>query len=89
MKKQFTFLFFILSLLLSITSCSDKDNEVEETLSVSKSQLFFKISSEKQIITIKSNTRWEIDKNIPSWCTVSPMSGKGDVTITVEAKENT
>ena len=89
MKKQFAFLFFILSILFSITSCSDKDNEIEETLSVSKSQLFFKISAEKQSFTIKSNTKWEIDKNIPSWCTVSPMSGEGDVTITVETKENT
>lgn len=93
--KKLTFLFFIISLLFPVWSCSDDENKTEEkpdikeTLIVSSPQLLFKASGEKQNLLITSNTKWEIDENTETWYKINPMSGEGNTTLSVEANENT
>jgi len=88
MKKSILFFLFV-SVLFPFWSCSDDKHETEETLNVLTAQLLFKASGQKQSFLINSNTNWEIDKVSETWCKISPMSGKGNMAVSVEAIENT
>ncbi|MDR1715528.1 MAG: CotH kinase family protein [Prevotella sp.] len=85
-------LYFTISLfLLSIISCSDKNDEKEDIkyLSLSKNELPFSRQGGAQTFSIKSNTEWKIIAEENDWITISPLSGKGNMNITVNASENT
>ena len=72
------------AMLLVLAACQ-KDPAPE--LSLSAPSLTFEAAGGTQTFQISSNTEWQISKVAQAdWVTVSPASGKGDATITVEVK---
>lgn len=61
------------------------DDPIEYSMSVSKSALSFESSGGTQTFTISSNTNWVI--SAPNWCSVSPMTGSGNASISVTVGE--
>ena len=57
------------------------------SLEISKNSLSFQATGGNDSFTITSNTSWTVSSN-QSWCTVSPVSGSNNGTITVKAEEN-
>lgn len=65
---------------------SDAPEEpIEYSMSVSKSTLSFESTGGTLTFTISSNTNWVI--TAPSWCSVIPMTGSGNATISVSVEE--
>lgn len=89
--KNKILLFTSFIFLLSIISCSDKNDDKEDIkyLSLSKNELPFSAEGETQTFSIKSNTEWKIIIEENDWITISPLSGKGNMNISVKASENT
>ncbi len=87
MKKLTTY-FLAIVFLFSFSNCDDNNgkNEIAESLDLSKTELNFKWTGEELSFTIESNTKWEIEA--PTWCTISPLSGEGNMQITVEVQKN-
>lgn len=85
--KKIIFYFTVIFFLFSLSGCSsNEENEIEESINISEPELVFEPSGGKLTFNIKSNTKWEIDKNL--WCTINPLSGEGDREVTVEVPEN-
>lgn len=89
--KNIVLWLMIPSFLFLFCNCSDDKDEpiISESLTLSASSLTFVAAGEAKTFTITSNVKWEIEKNSAhAWYTVTPLSGEGDMEITVEAEEN-
>jgi len=53
-------------------------------LSVTPETLRFATAGESKVLTIESNSNWEIINNA-SWFNIEPLEGEGDLTVTVKA----
>ncbi|MFT4222162.1 CotH kinase family protein [Dysgonomonas sp.] len=81
-------LFILIFPLFSFLSCSD-DDEKEDILNISTTQLNFKARGGIQTFDIKTNGQWTIiPEEVDSGIKISPLTGTGDATITVEVAEN-
>lgn len=82
-------LFFILIFsLFSFLSCSDEDRK-EDILNVSTTQLNFKAQGGVQTFDIKTNGTWTIiPKEASPEVKISPLTGTGNATVTVEVAQN-
>lgn len=82
------FLFFLFS------NCSEdekdeKEPEIKEKLELSTPSLTFVSTGEPLSFTITSDTKWEIEKkSADKWYSVTPLSGKGNMEVVIEAQEN-
>lgn len=85
--KKTLLLFLVITVLSHISSCT-KEDEPNEIFSIVQKELIFEAAGEKTDIIIQSNTKWEFDQVRESWCKVTPMSGDGDMTVSVEVTEN-
>ena len=89
---------FIMSVLLLFSSCADKEEPAQITISESSIEYFqdrmdFSSEGGSQIIKFSTNKNWEISVSESGmgvdWCTVSPKSGTpGDVAFTITVSEN-
>ena len=92
MKSKAITAIMIASFMIN-TGCIKIENEKEEiTLSVSVRTMSFLSSGEQKEFTINSNDRWTISSEsgeaLPSWISISPVSGTNNGTITVKADAN-
>ncbi|MDR0825335.1 MAG: BACON domain-containing protein, partial [Prevotella sp.] len=89
--KKWILTLIILVPLLSLIGCSDSnDDEREDIIKVSDSELNFKAEGEKRSITIMSNAQWEIIVADNTRCKVNPLKGNiGTTVVTVEVSGNT
>jgi hypothetical protein len=73
-----------------IVSKEENGSEVDptESLKVSAKSLTFLAEGGSNNFTITSNTSWTITSD-QSWCTLSPSSGSGNSSISVNVQENT
>lgn len=59
------------------------------SININKSDVLFDGNAGSQSISIKADAPWTLNKSAEDdWFTVTPMSGNGDATITISAKEN-
>ena len=81
-------LFFILILSsFSFLNCSNEDKP-EDILSISTTQLNFKAEGGVQTFDIKTNGQWTIiPKEVDPEIKITPLTGTGDATITIEVAE--
>lgn len=87
MKKILNYTFMLVVLLVTsfaFTSCGDDESNVDAFISISNTNLSFMASGGSQQITIASNVQWSIC-GIPSWITVRPTSGMGEMTVAINA----
>ena len=59
------------------------------TIELMPASLNFTSSGGPQTVTITSTTAWKFGTNLPSWLTVSTVSGTGTETVTITATPNT
>lgn len=91
MKKK-NFFWSLLAIMMAatmsigFTSCGDDDDPDEVTVSMPSAS--FSESGGQSVISITSNTNWTVT-GAPSWLTVTPMQGKGNGTIMLNAQKNT
>jgi len=71
--------------LLIFGGCTEKEEPLYIKLDLDT--LTFKSEGGNQTITILSNGEWAVSGET-DWCTVSPKTGKGDLTVTVTVSEN-
>ncbi|MCQ2071723.1 MAG: Ig-like domain-containing protein [Bacteroidaceae bacterium] len=57
-------------------------------LSVDRTELEFPVTSAKLQIQVTSNAPWKFCDGMPEWLTVTPSSGTGNASVTVEVKKN-
>ncbi len=88
MKIKYIFTALIACLGLAV-ACDDDDKPVLEELQVSKSYVAIPMTGGTDDITVKSSTAWAFDEStIPSWLTVSALSGNsGETQVTFTAPE--
>lgn len=88
MKIKYIFTALIACLGLAV-ACDDDDKPVLEELQVSKSYVAIPMTGGTDAITVKSSTAWAFDEStIPSWLTVSALSGNsGETQVTFTAPE--
>lgn len=59
------------------------------SIDINKSDVLFDGNAGSQSISVKADAPWTLNKSAEDdWLTVTPMSGNGDATITISAKEN-
>lgn len=76
----------VVTMGISVASCGD-DKEDPATISANPNSLNFTADGGTQVISISSNTNWQISGN-GGWCSVSPTSGSGNQTVTVTTFAN-
>ncbi len=88
MKIKYIFTALVACLGLAV-ACDDDDQPVLEELQVSKSYVAIPMTGGTDAITVKSSTSWSFDEStIPSWLTVSALSGNsGETQVTFTAPE--
>lgn len=90
-KHLFKLLFGALFLVAAtaFTGCSDDDDKTSTPeLTASPEALSFTDETETtQTVTISANCEWTVEKSNLDWATITPMSGKGDATLTVSVSE--
>jgi hypothetical protein len=92
MKK---FLFFIITAAaLAFAGCKSDDDPVldpviDPSLSVSPASISATIAAGTYSIAVTSNVTWTVEVNAgATWCTVSPVTGTADGSVTVSVAEN-
>ena len=87
MKKNYLWsmlaMMMVSLLSVSFVSCGGGDDPADE-VTASPNSIIFETSGGSRQVQITSNTSWTIS-GAPSWLTVSPMSGKGNATISISA----
>ena len=90
MKKNYLWsmlaMMMVSLLSVSFVSCGGGDDPADEVTASPNSIIFEKSGGSRQV-QITSNTSWTIS-GAPSWLTVSPMSGKGNATISISASSS-
>lgn len=70
--------------LLAFTSCGKRHR-----LEVNKSLIVFSFANSTDILSIKAESEWTIDRdNTADWVTINPLSGKGNTNISVTVDKN-
>ena len=85
MKNIIKFCFLPAIFAIAMFSCR---KEKDPTLTVTPSSLVFSAAGESKTFDVQSNVEWTI-RGEALWLTVTPTKGKGNATVTVEAKANT
>lgn len=76
---------FLLSTLFICTACPD-DHEKDE-VKVDRTSLSFEAKGGQQSILVTSNTNWMVG-GTNEWCTVTPSTGNGNSSITINVTSN-
>ena len=87
MKTCFIAFFLVFSVLFSACGENDPDSPTPQ-LSVTPLALDFSADGGSTVISITSNTTWQISSDA-SWCTADKQTSKGDANVTITAKANT
>lgn len=89
-KHLFKLLFgaFFLVAATAFTGCSDDDKSLTPKLTADPTALNFTDETETtQTVAITANCEWTVTASNLDWATISPMSGKGNGTISVTVSE--
>lgn len=90
-KHLFRLLFGAMFLVAAtaFTGCTDDDNKsLTPKLTVDPTSLtFFDETETTQTVAIQANCEWQVTASNLDWATISPMSGKGNQTLTVTVSE--
>ncbi len=85
--KRFLLFAAILLLFIGCSESSTDEEPVGTQLSVSPQSLEAEVEGGTFSVIIATNTDWLVS-SLPSWCSVLPMSGSGDATLTVTVEVN-
>ena len=84
---KFGTLAFLVPTMLVCSSCSKSDSEPDPTLSVDEYMVSFDANGGSKSLSITSNTNWTVS-NSNDWITVNPTSGKGNLSVSLTASNN-
>lgn len=79
----------LLLLAAGVAACSDDDNEVQSSVSLSVNEVNVTLEGGESTFTVQTVDDWSITTDGQTWYTVSPTQGTGttEVTLTIEASE--
>lgn len=88
MKKILSLIsLFVFILLINCSSDTEREEDIEENLTLSIEKLLFPESGGTQTIQITSNTEWELDIN-ETWCVADNNSGQKNANVKITADAN-
>ena len=88
LKRFTTFMLAVMAVGIMGSSCSENNgNEEDMSFYLTESAIDIPAEATTRTFSVQSNVQWTATSNV-SWLTVSPLSGSGNATITVNATAN-